>query len=72
MEFTPIGELIRARRRALDWTQAELGTALGVSGKVVHLTETSQQRLRVDDLHRWAAALGQTALELLGSKLLSV
>ena len=63
--YHDIGSLIRRRRRALDLTQAELATRLGISRGALANIETGRQNMLVHQLYRFAAALDVNVHDLL-------
>ncbi len=60
-----LGEHIRARRLLAGLSQAKLAETAGVSLSLVRRTEAGQSDLRLDDLERFARALGCLATDLL-------
>jgi transcriptional regulator with XRE-family HTH domain len=60
-----VGERVRARRRALDMSQATLATHLGVSFQQVQKYERGANRISGSTLVRTAAALGLPVQHLL-------
>lgn len=55
-----IGERIKALRDAHDWTQAELGAKIGVSGVSVTNWEKGYNELRYENAIKLARVLGTT------------
>lgn len=61
-----IAAFIRARRRALGWTQTELGRRIGVRHTHVSYWETGTNMPGASAIVRLCTALGCSADELLG------
>ena len=55
-----IGRRLRARRRLLEWSQAELGERCGISFQQVHKYEAAVNRISASRLFSLAEALGVT------------
>ena len=58
MPNTLTGTLIRERRLALGWRQADLAEAAGISASYLNLIEHNRRRIGTDVLGRLAGALG--------------
>lgn len=55
--YRELGARIRSRRRALDFTQANLAARLGISRGALANIETGRQQVLLHQLYRFAAAL---------------
>ena len=62
-----IGKRMRARRRALDMSQKELGLALGVSFQQVQKYESGENGLSARKIELAATALRMPILHLMGA-----
>lgn len=66
--FKQVRDVLIQRRRRLNWSQADLGSRLGMSGQMVSYLETRVANKSLQGLVRWAAALGvDVELRLLAS-----
>lgn len=63
--YEDLGRAIRARREALEITQAELGERIGLSRTSVTNIECGRQRLLIDQFCRMAEVLGCDREDLL-------
>ena len=72
MDMKKIGELIAARRRALTYTQDELGEVLGVSGKAISKWERGLSCPDVSLMNRIAVELKISVKELMDGRLYDV
>jgi transcriptional regulator with XRE-family HTH domain len=63
--YREVGAVIRHRRRALDLTQGELASRLGISRGGLANIETGRQNLLVHQLYQFAAALDMNVHDLL-------
>lgn len=61
-----IGRRVRARRRALDWTQKQLAERCGFGYQVINGLEKGRQSVYAERLAVIAAQLGVSADYLLG------
>ncbi|MDO4315239.1 MAG: helix-turn-helix transcriptional regulator [Oscillospiraceae bacterium] len=68
MDAKATGQLIAARRRALDLSQAELAERLHVTDKAVSRWETGRGMPAIDSLEPLAEALGLSVSELLSGR----
>ncbi len=65
--YEDLGRAIRARREALEITQAELGARIGLSRTSVTNIECGRQRLLIDQFCRMADVLGCEREDLLSA-----
>lgn len=63
---TCAGKLLRERRRALDWSQAELGDRVGIHARVISNIERGARPLDLDEATAIAVALGERPDWLMG------
>lgn len=68
MDAKTTGQLIAARRKALDLSQAELAERLRVTDKAVSRWETGRGMPAIDSLEPLAEALGLSVSELLSGR----
>jgi Zn-dependent peptidase ImmA (M78 family)/DNA-binding XRE family transcriptional regulator len=57
--YERIGSRIRQAREAIGYSQEELGRQLGYSAAAISYFETGVRKIKIDDLHRIARALGK-------------
>jgi transcriptional regulator with XRE-family HTH domain len=59
-----IGEVVKRKRQRFRFTQAELGSRIGVSGSYISSIESGQTGVRITELEALAIQFQTTAIEL--------
>ena len=65
--YVSFGEIIKARRVALGWTQTDLAVKVGLSRTSVTNIEIGRQRILLSDLFDFARAFGVSPKTLFNS-----
>ncbi len=60
-----IGEVVKRKRQKYRYTQADLGTRIGVSGSYISSIESGQTSPRISELEALAVQFNTTAIELI-------
>jgi transcriptional regulator with XRE-family HTH domain len=63
--YKSIGEIVRSKRRLVNWSQVQLAQKLGISRATLANIETGRQRILVHQLYSFAAVLDMKTAELL-------